>query len=171
MSLLRAYNSLLAKHPIKTMTVATGVLMSTGDFVAQRFVEGRPTWDVVRTAKFAVTGACLFGPAWTVWYRYLDVAVPRFVAAKKLQGTMIQNNTKNQDDSTGPLARPFACLLAPLTPSLTPLCSLRSIASFARFATLICSLAGCAALIHSFAHSLTSELCCAHSFVRSLTHF
>ena len=33
---------------------------------------------------------------------------------------------KNTDCSTGPLARPFACLLAPLTRSLAPDCSLRS---------------------------------------------
>ena len=34
--------------------------------------------------------------------------------------------TKNQDVSTGPLARPFARSLAPLTRSLAPDCSLRS---------------------------------------------
>ena len=33
---------------------------------------------------------------------------------------------KNTDVSTGPLARPFARLLAPLTRSLAPDCSLRS---------------------------------------------
>ena len=35
-------------------------------------------------------------------------------------------SAKNQDVSTGPLARPFACSLAPLTCSLAPDCSLRS---------------------------------------------
>ena len=34
--------------------------------------------------------------------------------------------SKNRDVSTGPLARPFACSLAPLTRSLAPDCSLRS---------------------------------------------
>ena len=34
--------------------------------------------------------------------------------------------TKNQDVSTGPLARPFARSLAPLTRLLAPDCSLRS---------------------------------------------
>ena len=45
---------------------------------------------------------------------------------------------KNRDVSTGPLARPVARLLAPLTRSLAPDCSLRS---------LVCSIA-------HFAHSL-----------------
>ena len=51
---------------------------------------------------------------------------------------------KNEDVSTGPLARPFARSLAPLTHSLAPDCSLRSrppLRSFAR------------SLAH-FAHSL-----------------
>ena len=67
------------------MTVATGVLMTTGDVVAQRLVEGRPRWDVARTAKFALVGACFFGPAWTIWYRNLDVFIPRLVARQRLQ--------------------------------------------------------------------------------------
>ena len=35
-------------------------------------------------------------------------------------------STKNRDVSTGPLARPFSCSLAPLTRLLAPDCSLRS---------------------------------------------
>ena len=34
-------------------------------------------------------------------------------------------SAKNREVSTGPLARPFACSLAPLTRSLTPDCLLR----------------------------------------------
>ena len=51
---------------------------------------------------------------------------------------------KNKDCSTGPLARPFARLLAPLTRSLAPDCSLRSRPPLR---SLVCSLA-------HFAHSL-----------------
>ena len=51
---------------------------------------------------------------------------------------------KNQDVSTGPLARPFARSLAPLTRLLAPDCSLRSRPPLR---TLVCSLA-------HFAHSL-----------------
>ena len=40
--------------------------------------------------------------------------------------TQSSRTTKNQDVSTGPLARPFAHSLAPLTRSLAPDCSLRS---------------------------------------------
>ena len=40
--------------------------------------------------------------------------------------TLWSGTNKNRDLSTGPLARPFACSLAPLTRSLAPDCSLRS---------------------------------------------
>ena len=52
--------------------------------------------------------------------------------------------TKNRDWSTGPLARPFARSLTPLTHSLAPDCSLRS---RPLLRSLVCSLA-------HFAHSL-----------------
>ena len=49
--------------------------------------------------------------------------------------------SKNRDVSTGPLARPFARSLAPLTRSLAPDCSLRSRPPLR-------------SLVHSLAHSL-----------------
>ena len=58
---------------------------------------------------------------------------------------------KNQDVSTGPLARPFACLLVPLTRSLAPDCSLRSRPPLRSF---ICSLAHFA---HSFARGTVND--------------
>ena len=51
----------------------------------------------------------------------------------------------NPDKSTGPLARPITHLLAPLTRSLAPHCSL-------------CWRASLRAFVHSLDHSLTSEL-------------
>ena len=46
---------------------------------------------------------------------------PRFVGA----GALWSGTNKNRDVSTGPLARPFARSLAPLTRSLAPDCLLR----------------------------------------------
>ena len=45
---------------------------------------------------------------------------------KKRRRTLWSKTAKNIDCSTGPLARPFARSLAPLTRSLAPDCSLRS---------------------------------------------
>ena len=42
------------------------------------------------------------------------------------RGALWFRSAKNRDVSTGPLARPFARSLAPLTRSLAPDCSLRS---------------------------------------------
>ena len=67
-----------------------------------------------------------------------------WVCGKPLEGARFRGalwfkTTKNPDVSTGPLARLFACSLAPLTHLLAPHCSL-------------CLRAHCA---HSFARSLT----------------
>ena len=60
-------------------------------------------------------------------------------------GALRSGTTENPDVSTGPLARPFARSLAPLTHSLAPYCSLRSRAPLRSF-------------VRSLAHSLTPEL-------------
>ena len=62
----------------------------------------------------------------------------------KLTNSLWSITAKNTDCSTGPLARPFARSLAPLTRSLAPDCSLRSRPPLR---SLVCSLA-------HFAHSL-----------------
>ena len=61
-------------------------------------------------------------------------------------GALRSGTNKNRDVSTGPLARPFACLLAPLTRSLAPDCSLCSRPSLR---SLVRSLAH---FSHSLAH-------------------
>ena len=60
--------------------------------------------------------------------------------------------TMSRDVSTGPLARSFAYLLAPLTDSLAPHCLLRWRASLACFAALIRSLA------RSLTHSVRGKV-------------
>lgn len=60
--------------------------MTAGDVVAQKIIEERSTWDRERTTRFAIIGACLFGPCCTVWYRYLDKLVPRLKVPKPYHG-------------------------------------------------------------------------------------
>jgi hypothetical protein len=43
-----------------------------------------------RTAKFAAIGAIMFGPAWTLWYRYLD----------KVQVNLDDGNGRNDKNDT-----------------------------------------------------------------------
>ena len=63
-------------------------------------------------------------------------------------------STKNPDVSTGPLARPFARSLAPLTRSLAPHCSL-------------CSRALLRSLAHSFARGNVNDIMSQKSLVLS----
>jgi len=51
---------------------------------------------------------------------------PLYIFFTYLYNALWFRSAKNRDVSTGPLARPFARLLAPLTRSLAPDCSLRS---------------------------------------------
>ena len=65
--------------------------------------------------------------------RLLDQTLAEFVLLRLLQDHAAETTSaqwgrtaKNWDVNTGPLARPFARSLAPLTHSLAPDCSLRS---------------------------------------------
>ncbi|SPO02164.1 related to glomerulosclerosis protein Mpv17 [Cephalotrichum gorgonifer] len=70
---LRWYRGVLASRPILTQSVTTGLLMATGDIIAQQGFEkkGR-NHDAVRTARMTGYGAFIFGPAAANWYRFLN---------------------------------------------------------------------------------------------------
>ena len=85
-----------------------------------------------------------------------------------LVAALWSGTNKNREISTGPLARPFAHLLAPLTRSLAPDCSLRSrpplcslVRSLAHFAhslarwTVIYYMANLSVFVSIFDHSVT----------------
>ncbi|ELT92548.1 hypothetical protein CAPTEDRAFT_92614, partial [Capitella teleta] len=54
-----------------------GTLMCTGDILAQVFIErkSRSTYDLKRSGRFFVFGACVVGPALRTWYGILDKIV------------------------------------------------------------------------------------------------
>ena len=86
MGLFRIYLRTLNQFPVATNCVTTSVLMSSGDVVAQKVIEERKSWDRERTTRFAIIGACLFGPCCTIWYRYLDKFVLRLKVPKPYHG-------------------------------------------------------------------------------------
>ncbi|XP_059486655.1 protein Mpv17-like [Neocloeon triangulifer] len=72
--MLRAYKNLLQRHPFFTQAVQTGLLMGTGDVIAQVVVEKRPKLDLRRSATFTAIGFCFLGPSLRLWYGVLERA-------------------------------------------------------------------------------------------------
>jgi len=70
----RVYVSLLVRYPGRSHAANTCILMSAGDVISQVVLERRPfkDYDLLRTARFALVGAVLFGPSMHVWYSALD---------------------------------------------------------------------------------------------------
>jgi protein Mpv17 len=63
-----------------TQSVTTAVLFATGDTMAQQGVERRgfANQDLARTGRMAFYGGCIFGPAATTWFNFLQrkVVIP-----------------------------------------------------------------------------------------------
>ena len=68
--LLAAYDSLLARHRLRTGTVSGAVLSGAGDFLVQR--ASHDEFDVDRLAAFTIFGAALTGPINYVWLSTLE---------------------------------------------------------------------------------------------------
>ncbi|KAK2767714.1 Protein required for ethanol metabolism [Arachnomyces sp. PD_36] len=72
--MLRWYQARLAKQPLLTQSIASAVLFSTGDVLAQQVVEKRgfEKHDFARTGRMGLYGGCIFGPAATTWFKFLQ---------------------------------------------------------------------------------------------------
>ncbi|RVX68544.1 Protein sym-1 [Exophiala mesophila] len=64
----------LAQRPLLTQAVTTAILFGAGDTLAQQAVEkkGFRNHEVARTGRMALYGGCVFGPAATKWYQFLQ---------------------------------------------------------------------------------------------------
>lgn len=113
MSLFRFYKNGLVKHPMLMQAIQSGLLMGSGDVIAQTFVEKTKlkNIDVARTLKFGLIGFAigvrlkklrmssyitnryaLQGPGLRKWYGILD----RFVVAKTKSRTVLYKVTLDQ---------------------------------------------------------------------------
>lgn len=67
------YQGHLARTPIATQLLTTGILFGTGDVLAQQVIErAAHHHDFARTARMAFFGAAMAGPVFIGWYRFLD---------------------------------------------------------------------------------------------------
>ncbi|ENN72913.1 protein Mpv17 [Dendroctonus ponderosae] len=73
MSLRRVYQKLLKDHFMVVQSAQTGLLMGTGDIIAQTIIEGKrgATYEPKRTAKFTLLGTVFVGPTLSLWYKVL----------------------------------------------------------------------------------------------------
>ena len=57
-SLLKLYKNAIVKYPVRAQAIQAGILMATGDQIAQNFIEKRKFGDVdfVRTSQFFAIG-------------------------------------------------------------------------------------------------------------------
>lgn len=72
--MLRWYQAKLASRPLLTQSITTAVLFATGDTMAQQLVErkGFANHEIARTGRMALYGGCVFGPAATTWFGFLQ---------------------------------------------------------------------------------------------------
>ncbi|EME48377.1 hypothetical protein DOTSEDRAFT_161874 [Dothistroma septosporum NZE10] len=78
--MLRWYQARLASSPLLTQSVTTAILFATGDTMAQQLVEkkGIANNEWARAGRMALYGGCVFGPAATMWFGFLQrkVVIP-----------------------------------------------------------------------------------------------
>ncbi|KAK3907694.1 Protein Mpv17 [Frankliniella fusca] len=73
-TLLRLYQNAVQRYPMSAQAAQTGLLMTTGDIVAQTVIDkrGLHDLDVGRIARFGAIGACLVGPSLHTWYGFME---------------------------------------------------------------------------------------------------
>lgn len=85
-------------RPILLLTIrVSGTLFSTGDLIAQFFVEHRKTpsessiatWDKTRTLRMTFFGAVFAGPVLHNWYGLLDRTIRLSTPARSLFGRVV----------------------------------------------------------------------------------
>ncbi|RPB25690.1 hypothetical protein L211DRAFT_96770 [Terfezia boudieri ATCC MYA-4762] len=74
---IRWYQTRLARSPLLTQSVTTGILFAAGDCISQQVVERRgfQNYDVLRTARMGAYGGFIFGPMVVQWYRLLERSI------------------------------------------------------------------------------------------------
>lgn len=71
--ILKYYTKFLSRYPLTTQSIQAGILMGTGDIIAQTVVEKRELTQInlTRTAPYAAAGL-IVGPTVATWYKFLD---------------------------------------------------------------------------------------------------
>ena len=63
-------------HPILKASLTSCTLYVLGDVINQQFIEKSLDWNVSRTMRFGLTGACLHGPWFYMGFKQLDTLLP-----------------------------------------------------------------------------------------------
>lgn len=68
----QAYGRIVLKRPLLFQVATAGTLVTTGDLIAQSFIEKKKKHDFRRTAIMATCGFMYFGPVVGVWLSLLN---------------------------------------------------------------------------------------------------
>jgi len=80
-TLIRRYNDILLKYPLRTSMISAGIIRGQGDVLAQVLLERHlvknegsevPPVDWERTLKIAIQGFLIGGPLGLAWYWYVN---------------------------------------------------------------------------------------------------
>uniref|UniRef100_A0A7G3AF19 Mitochondrial inner membrane protein Mpv17 n=1 Tax=Lutzomyia longipalpis TaxID=7200 RepID=A0A7G3AF19_LUTLO len=66
------YRKALTRYPLLMQSLQTGILMASGDVIAQVVVEKTDNYNYLRTAQFSAIGLFMAGPGLRFWYGILD---------------------------------------------------------------------------------------------------
>jgi protein Mpv17 len=101
--MLAAYELALTRRPLLTRVVQSGLIVGTGDILAQKFVEANPSFDFPRFRGATLTGAFFVGPALYGWY---TKTIPRIMARINIKSPIGSTLVATAIDQTL-----FACFL------------------------------------------------------------
>lgn len=74
-STLGIYLNSLRSHPLLTKSIASGIGFTIGDVIAQKIAK-IPSWNSLRTLRFALFGILIHAPAGQFVYRYIQNLIP-----------------------------------------------------------------------------------------------
>ncbi|KAK2803524.1 Protein required for ethanol metabolism [Emmonsiellopsis sp. PD_5] len=89
------YQAQLARRPLLTQSIGSALLFGAGDVLAQQLVDrvGPENHDIARTARMALYGGAIFGPAATTWYKFMERNIvlrsPRLTLAARVCGDQL----------------------------------------------------------------------------------
>lgn len=76
----KSFENLLFKHPYKTKMATGGLLVGTGDLIAQNIIEKTPKYDPERTIRLMLLGGCFLAPVQRLW---IDLVLPKIAGGGK----------------------------------------------------------------------------------------
>merc|ERR1711884_465897 len=86
--LWNSYLQVLERRPLRTQMIQTFTTLSTGDVIAQKFIEGRTDIEAKRVLRFGAIGCFLIAPVIRGWYLTLERVVTPYRVPNAFAATL-----------------------------------------------------------------------------------